>query len=94
MDYYRGFQKGIWQEEINLRDFIALNFTPYAGNADFLAGTTPRTDSLKDEVNRLLSLENEKGGVLNVDTEKASSLLTFKPGYVKKDEERHQQGAF
>ncbi len=87
MDYYRGFQKGIWQDEINLRDFICLNFSPYKGNADFLVGTTPRTDSVKNEVNRLLSLENEKGGVLNVDTEKASSLLTFKPGYIKKDDE-------
>jgi len=87
MDFWRSFQKGIWQDEINVRDFIQKNYTPYLGDASFLEGTTARTDSVRAEVERLLVLENENGGVLEIDPDKASSLLTFEPGYIKKDEE-------
>ena len=87
MDFWRNFQGGIWQEEINLRDFIQKNYTYYCGDASFLKGTTPRTDRVRAEVDRLLVLENEKGGVLDVDTQKVSSLLTFDPGYVLKEDE-------
>ena len=87
MDFWRNFQGGNWQEEINLRDFIQKNYTFYSGDASFLKGTTPRTDRVRAEVDRLLILENEKGGVLDVDTQKVSSLLTFDPGYVLKEDE-------
>ncbi len=87
MDLWRNFKEGIWQKEINVRDFIQTNYTPYLGDASFLQGTTARTDSVRAEVERLLILENEKGGVLDIDTDRAASLLTFSPGYVKKDEE-------
>ncbi len=87
MDFWRSFQKGKWQDEIDLQNFIQLNYTPYSGDESFLKGTTARTDSVRKEMDRLLVLENEKGGVLDVDTEKASSILTFEPGYIKKDEE-------
>ena len=87
MDFWRGFQGGIWQEEIDLRDFIQKNYSFYAGDASFLKGTTARTDRVRAEVDRLLVLENEKGGVLDVDTQKVSSLLTFDPGYVLKEDE-------
>ena len=87
MDFWRNFQKGIWQDEINVRDFIQKNYTPYLGDASFLEGTTARTDSVRAEVERLLVLENEKGGVLEIDPDRASSLLTFEPGYVKKEDE-------
>ena len=87
MDFWRGFTGGNWQNEIDVRDFIQKNVTPYTGSPDFLRGTTPRTDRVKREVERLLVLENEKGGVLNVDTDKVSSLLTFDPGYILKDSE-------
>lgn len=87
MDFWRSFQKGVWQDEINVRDFIQKNYTPYLGDASFLEGTTARTDSVRAEVERLLVLENEKGGVLEIDPDRVSSLLTFEPGYIKKDEE-------
>ena len=87
MDFWRGFHKGNWQNEIDLRDFILKNVTPYTGDGSFLQGTTERTESVKKEVERLLILENEKGGVLDVDTQRVSSLLTFEPGYIKKEDE-------
>ncbi len=76
------FVSGKWQNEINVRDFISLNVTPYEDGPSFLTGTTARTDRVKSEVERLLRLENEKGGVLEIDTDRVSSLLTFEPGYV------------
>lgn len=87
MDYWRKFQGDGWREEINLRDFIQKNYVPYCGDASFLSGTTERTDRVRTEVDRLLVLENEKGGVLDVETQKVSSLLTFEPGYVLKEDE-------
>lgn len=87
MEFWRSFEKGTWQNEINVRDFIQKNYTPYLGDGSFLQGTTARTDSVHAEVERLLVLENEKGGVLDVDTDRVSSLLTFEPGYVKKEDE-------
>ncbi len=87
MSYWRGFQDGNWKKEIDLRDFILNNYTPYFGDHSFLQKTTERTDSVKKEVDRLLVLENEKGGVLDVDTERVSSLLTFEPGYIKEGED-------
>ncbi len=84
---WHGFREGKWQTEINLRDFIIQNYTPYEGDASFLKSTTARTDSVRKEYERLLALENEKGGVLDVDTTRVSSLLTFEPGYLKKGED-------
>lgn len=87
MNFWRGFKEGAWQNEINLQNFIQLNYTPYSGDETFLQKTTKRTDSIRKEMERLLVLENEKGGVLDVDTQRVSSLLTFEPGYIKKEDE-------
>jgi len=87
MDAWRSFKPGQWQKSIDLRDFICKNYTPYTGDDSFLQGTTLRTDSVRREVERLLVLENEKGGVLDIDTDRVSSLLTFEPGYIKKGED-------
>ncbi|MBQ8331319.1 MAG: formate C-acetyltransferase [Clostridia bacterium] len=87
MNCWRGFREGYWQKEIDVRDFIQKNYTPYEGDASFLKGTTKRTDSVKARVEELLIEENKKGGVLDVDTEHVSSILTYKPGYVKKGED-------
>ena len=81
---WRGFNAGEWNEEINVRDFICKNYEPYEGNADFLEGRTERITKLYNRVKELLIAENEKGGVLDVDTENVSSLLTYNPGYVLK----------
>ena len=61
MNYWRNFKGDKWQNEIDLADFIQNNYTPYDGDGSFLKGTTPRTDLVKEEVDRLLVLENEKG---------------------------------
>ena len=61
-----GFRGEIWQEEINVRDFIQKNYTPYDGNESFLADPTERTQKLWNHVQKLQKEEREKGGVWNV----------------------------
>ncbi|TVR94924.1 MAG: hypothetical protein EA418_08965, partial [Wenzhouxiangellaceae bacterium] len=58
---WRGFAAGQWQQRIDVRDFIQRNYTPYAGQADFLAGPTQRTQRLWHKVQTLLQAEREKG---------------------------------
>ena len=79
---WNGFAAGEWQEKINVRDFIDKNCTPYAGDGAFLCGPTERTKNALAELERLKKLEQEKGGVLDVDTETVSSLCAYKPGYL------------
>ncbi|MBE7024207.1 MAG: formate C-acetyltransferase [Clostridia bacterium] len=87
MAYWRGFAKGNWTENIDVSDFIKRNYTPYTGDASFLKGATKRTKRVAERVRELLALENEKGGVLEVDAEHVSSLLSHAPGYVLKDDD-------
>lgn len=82
-----GFSGGKWQDEINVRDFIQRNYTPYEGGGEFLAGATERTKALKNQLDELLKKEQEAGGVLGVDTETVTSLTAYKPGYLDKDNE-------
>lgn len=84
---WKGFNGGKYETEINVADFIQRNYTPYEGGAEFLEGATERTNALMKKVNALLEREREKGGVLNIDTERVSSLLTFEPGYIDKENE-------
>lgn len=84
---WEGFQKGKWQEEINVRDFIQRNYTPYEGNEEFLKPATGRTEELLHKFENLLVLEREFGGVLDIDTHTVTSLLNYKPGYLDKDKE-------
>ena len=84
---WNGFRAGKWQDEINVRDFIQTNYTPYTGDASFLSGATERTASLMNEVQELFRKERAKGGVLDVDTETVSSLTAYKPGYINKEKE-------
>ncbi|MBR2884741.1 MAG: formate C-acetyltransferase [Clostridia bacterium] len=86
-DYKRGFIEGNWTTAIDVSDFIKKNYTPYTGDASFLLGTTSRTDRVKKRVDELIIEETKKGGVLNIDTEHVSSLLTYKPGYVIKGDD-------
>ena len=79
---YRGFVSGPWKENIDVRDFIQRNYTPYEGDESFLASATPRTQELMEKLNRLLALEQEFGGVLDIDTETVSSLTSYAPGYL------------
>ena len=63
---WRGFQRGSWEEEINVRDFIQKNYTPYDGDDSFLEGPTQDTTDLWNEVLELSKQEREAGGVLDV----------------------------
>ena len=87
MQQWNGFVPGVWQNEINVRDFIQRNYTPYEGDDSFLAGPTARTKGLMEKFNALLKEERAKGGVLDVDTENVSSLLSYGPGYLDKENE-------
>ncbi len=84
---WKSFKSGVWQDEINVRDFIQQNYTEYTGDDRFLAGATPRTTALMNKVQALLKLERERGGVLDVDTERASSLTSYPAGYIDKEQE-------
>ncbi len=84
---WEGFKTNKWQDEINVRDFIQHNYTPYEGDDSFLAGATPRTKKLWDEVAELMKKEREAGGVLDADSVVVSSITSHGPGYINKDEE-------
>lgn len=84
---WEDFKGADWREKIDLRNFIAENYTPYGGDADFLQGPTPRTSALWGEVEELLAEEQKKGGVLDVDTERVSSILAYPAGYIDREKE-------
>jgi len=84
---WKGFKEGKWQNEINVRDFIQANYTPYEGDSSFLAGPTKRTTELMTKLNTLLTIEKQYGGVLDIDTTTVSSLTSYKPGYLDKEKE-------
>ncbi len=79
---WEGFKEGVWMDDINLSNFIKTNYTQYNGDESFLQGPTERTEKMMKRVHELLIAENEKGGVLDVDTSKVLTLLTHDPGYV------------
>ena len=79
-----GFNPGIWQKEINVRDFIQCNHQPYTEDGSFLAGRTDRTLKLLEKCQKLRQAEIALGGVLDIDTTTVSSLLNYKPGYIDK----------
>ena len=82
MNPWNNFKPGKWQTRIDLRDFIQQNYLPYDGNGDFLAGATPRTKKLWDNCSQLLSQERSKDGVLDIDTDIVSTIISHKPGYI------------
>lgn len=86
-EQWNGFAAGDWQKEINVRDFIQKNVTPYEGTDEFLETKTERTDRLMERLNSLLKLEQDFGGVLDIDTQSVSSLTAYQPGYLDKEEE-------
>jgi len=82
MDAWRQFRAGNWQSDIDVRDFILSNVTPYYDEPDFLTGPTKRTSQLLERVQNLMRQEAEKGGVLDIDTTRVSSILSHGPGYI------------
>lgn len=85
MEEWNGFNRGKWCDKIDVQDFIERNYTFYDGDESFLASPTERTDKLMSQVRELLKTEQERNGVLDVDTEKVSSILSYKPGYIDKE---------
>ena len=85
---WRGFQRGSWEEEINVRDFIQKNYTPYDGDDSFLEGPTQDTTDLWNEVLELSKQEREAGGVLDMDTKIISTITSHGPGYLDKSKEK------
>ena len=84
---WNGFASGVWQDEINVRDFIQKNYKPYHDDAKFLSGPTERTSALMKKVQALFFLERQYGGVLDIDTATVSSLIGYSAGYIDKDNE-------
>ncbi|MBE5781682.1 MAG: formate C-acetyltransferase [Clostridiales bacterium] len=84
---WHGFTGGDWQNEINVRDFIQRNYKEYLGNESFLSGPTLRTQGLMKKVQSLFTLERQFGGVLDIDTATVSSLTSYSPGYIDKENE-------
>ena len=85
---WNSFVGGVWQKEINVRDFIQKNYTPYEGDYSFLAGPTQATKDLWDQVMELSAEERAKGGVLDMDTKIISGITSHGPGYLNKDKEK------
>ncbi|HPS40550.1 MAG TPA: formate C-acetyltransferase [Candidatus Woesebacteria bacterium] len=82
------FKAGVWQKEINTRDFILNNLTPYDGDQSFLVGPTKATKKLWEKSSELLKQEIKNGGVLDIDTKTISSIVSHKPGYLDKSLEK------
>ena len=86
---WEGFIPGKWcNDEVDVRDFIQRNYTPYDGDDSFLAPATDATKKLWEEVLELYKQERENGGVLDADTSIVSTLTSHKPGYIDKDLEK------
>ena len=82
------FVGGKWQSEINVRDFIQKNYTPYDGDSSFLAGPTEATTKLWEECCELFKKERENGGVLDMDTKIVSTITSHGAGYIDKSLEK------
>ena len=79
---WAGFKGRLWKEEVNTRDFIQNNYTPYDGDASFLADATEATDKLWGALQKLQKEERAKGGVLDMDTKIVSSITSHDAGYI------------
>lgn len=81
------FRSGVWEEAVDVRDFIQQNYTPYTGDGAFLAKATPRTAAVMEELNVLFAREREKGGVLEVDADTTMTIVSHAPGYIDRERE-------
>jgi formate C-acetyltransferase len=85
---WRKFKEGCWQEQIDVRDFIQKNYTPYTDDYSFLKGPTSRTKELWNELKDLLQQERDAGGVLDADTSIIGRVASHGPGYINQDLEQ------
>jgi formate C-acetyltransferase len=82
---WRGFKTGLWQKEINVRDFIQQNYEPYEGDESFLASATKRTLKIWGRLNELF-VEERKKGVLDI-SQTPGSITAHDPGYIDRENE-------
>ena len=87
-EQWNNFNEGDWTQEINVRNFIQTNYTPYEGDSSFLANATERTRKLWDTVLDLYKKEKENGGVLEISNDIASTITSHEAGYINKDLEQ------
>ncbi|MEC0243480.1 formate C-acetyltransferase [Paenibacillus dokdonensis] len=85
---WKGFKKGKWTKAVNVNDFIENNINPYQGSEEFLAGPTNNTTDLWKIVSDLTKKERDNGGVLDVDVNTVSTIVSHQPGYLDKDKEQ------
>lgn len=88
LNEWKNFNGGVWEKEINVRDFIQKNYAPYTADGSFLEGPTEDTLSLWNQVLELSKEEREAGGVLDMDTKVISTITSHGPGYLNKDKEK------
>lgn len=88
MEQWRGFKSGVWQDGIDVRDFILKNYTEYIGDSSFLTGATEETNILWEQVMELTKQERDHGGVLDMDTKVVSTITSHGPGYLDKNKEK------
>lgn len=81
-DQWNGFEGRLWKEQIDVRDFIQKNYTPYDGDESFLTGPTDATNKLWGKLQELMIEQRNKGGVLDCETEVVSGLTAYGPGYI------------
>lgn len=90
-EQWNGFEGRLWKEEVNVRDFIQNNYTPYEGDSSFLSDPTEATDKLWGELQKLQKEERAKGGVLDMDTNIVSTITSHKPGYINPEMKNLEQ---
>lgn len=83
---WEGFKGTKWKDEVDVRDFIQKNYTPYDGNEEFLVGPTEATKTLWHDLQKLQKEERSKGGVLDMETHIVSDLTAYGPGYINEDD--------
>jgi formate C-acetyltransferase len=81
------FEAGVWNSTINVYDFVVKNIRPYTGDASFLSGPSARTERLWSEVKKALLQERANNGCLAIDTETISTITSFRPGFISKEDE-------
>ena len=85
---WNGFNKGSWNKNVDVHDFINNNYTLYEGDDSFLEGATEDTNYLWSEVSKLFKKERENGGTLDVDVNTISGIDAYEPGYICKEKEK------
>ena len=84
-DQWNGFFGSLWKEEVNVRDFIQRNYTPYYGDEAFLCAPTARTTALWEKLSAQMKIERERNGVYDIDEKTISTITSHGAGYINKD---------